>query len=351
MRVAIDARGLSERNTSNRTYWAELVAALGRRSDVELSLISNSPLAPEDIPDNARAVVAETPNRWFSLVTLPKLALAEGAEVVHVQYTVSPLHRLPVVTMVHDVSYFIEPSWFGAKDRVILQRTVPAACRRAARVVVPSETCRKELLRFIPVTQEKVMVTLEGTPTALLREEKDSAADMAVRHFVKGAPFVLLVGGAAPRKNLKGAIEAVRLAREAMPDLRLLVTGRLAEKPSEPWVASPGPLPEPLLAAAYRTAYALLHPSLHEGFGLTLLEAMGFGLPVVASNRGSIPEIAGEAASLSDPLDAHGLADGLIRLGDPSLRENMVAKGRARAAQFTWDQTAEQTIAAYRAAV
>ena len=342
MRVAIDARSLAERNTSNRTYWSELVAALGRRTDLELLLLSNHPVDASDVPPNGRAVVVASPSRWFSLVTLPRLAREHAADVVHVQYSVSPFLRTPTVTTIHDVSYFVEPSWFGAKDRAILTRSVPAACRRAARVLAPSATCREEILAYVDVPPETVVVTREGTPRRLV----GLGGGMAP---IEG-PYALLVGGASPRKNLAGAISAVRAARRAMPDLRLLVTGPLPRAPEEAWVVAPGPLPEPELAAAYRGAHALLHPSLHEGFGLTLLEAMALGCPVVASDRGAIPEVAGDAALTFDARDAEGMGDALVRLLNPVEREGLVERGRVRAAAFTWDACAEATVAAYREA-
>ena len=348
MRVAIDARSLAERYTSNRTYWSELVAALDQSPGIELLLLSNVPLPPEEVPTEAKLVVEPVPGRWFSLVTLPSLARKHGADVAHVQYTVSPLFLIPVVTTIHDVSFFVEPRWFGAKDRFLLQRTVPAACRRAARVLAVSETCRREILTHIPVPEEKVVVTLEGTPSRLLGIDPDRDALAAI---VGDRPYVLLVGGASPRKNLPTAIRAIRLARRTLPDLRLLVTGALPHPPAEDWVLAPGSLPEPTLAAAYRGARALLHPSLHEGFGLTILEAMALDCPVVASDRGAIPEVAGSDALLYDAHDAAGMAGGLVRLLDPGLRNDLIARGRERAGRFPWSETARDTASAYREAL
>ena len=351
LRVAIDARSLGERNTSNRTYWSELVNALGKVSGVEMLLVSNAPLALEDVPANGRVVVVPSPGRWFSLVTLPRVARELEANVVHVQYTVSPMFRTPVVTTIHDVSFFIEPSWFGLKDRLILQRSVPAACRRAAVVLAPSATCREEILAYVDVPPEKVRVTMEGTPRRLVSIGPSDVAEVSVMAMVKQNPFALLVGGGSPRKNLAGAISAVREARKTIPELHLLVTGHLDRQPSEPWVKNIGPLPEHLLAAAYRGAFALLHPSLHEGFGLTILEAMALGCPVIASDRGAIPEIAGEAAMLFDAMDAEGMAGALVDLLNPAKREEAVRLGLQRAREYTWDETARATVEAYRAAI
>jgi len=344
VRVAIDARSLSERATSNRTYWAELVAALGRRSDVELLLFSNAPIPAADIPANAKAIIAPSKGRWFSLVVLPALAHRYQADVVHVQYSVSPLFRTPVVTMVHDVSFLIEPSWFGWKDRTLLRFSVPRACRRAARVVVPSETCKRELLERISVAESKVIVTPLAVSTRLLQAVPDEGG---LKELVGNSPFVLLVGGGGPRKNLAAAVAAVGKAREGIADLKLVVTGGVDTALPE-WVIAPGPIAEGLLSAAYRGAHALLHPSFHEGFGLTVLEAMALGCPVITSDRGSIPEVAGGAALLYDVNDSAGMAAGILNLAGGELRAAQIAKGRARAAEFDWDRTATLTVEAYR---
>ena len=347
MRVALDARSLGERHTSNRTYWSELVHALGVQEDLELLLISNREIVSTEVPPNGRVIVEESGDRAFSLFTLPRLARSHGADVAHVQYTVSPLFRTPVVTTIHDVSYFIEPQWFGMKDRTILRRTVPAACRRAARVLAPSQTCREEILSFIDVDPVKVLVSLEGTPSRLTSIDPDREGLHAI---IGGAPYVLLVGGASPRKNLPGAISVVREARRTIPELNLLITGpRIAT--AEDWVLAPGPLPDSVLASAYREAHALLHPSLHEGFGLTLLEAMSFGCPVVASDRGAIPEIAGDAALLFDAFDAEGMVEALVGLFNPARRAEIVIKGIRLAASYTWAGTATATVASYREAI
>lgn len=349
MRIAIDARSLSEQATSNRTYWSELVAALGQRADVELLLLSNAPLPEKEAPANAKAIVQPASGRLFSLFVLPKLARQHGADVVHVQYTVSPFFRTPVVTMVHDVSFLIEPTWFSRKDRTLLRLSVPAACRRAKVVLTPSETCKRELLERIPVEEAKVSVTPLAVSRSLLATDPTSG-ERELATLTDGSPFALLVGGGSPRKNLYAAIAAVEKARESIPDLRLLVTGRV--EPTLPsWAITPGPVREEVLAAAYREAHVLLHPSLHEGFGLTILEAMALGCPVVTTDRGSLPEVAAGAALIYDADDAAGMAQGMVDLTNESVRVGQIEKGLVRARSFDWDRTAELTVQAYRKAI
>ena len=166
-----------------------------------------------------------------------------------------------------------------------------------------------------------------------------------------------------PRKNIPRLIEAFAQVRRAYPALRLVVAGGAGA--DEPVVRAavarhdlaaavdfPGVLPERLLQASYRDALALAYPSLYEGFGLPLLEAMSVGTPVIAAQVSSLPEVAGDAALLVDPFDVDALAGALEQVaGDEALRADLAARGYRRVRRFSWERAAQETLAVYREAL
>jgi len=175
-------------------------------------------------------------------------------------------------------------------------------------------------------------------------------------------PFLLLVGGMNPRKNWRLAIESVLHARSVVPvPIDLVITGPmqgdlaefrrvLSTASADSWVHYLGPVDSEVLSQLYRTAFALIHPSLHEGFGLTILEAFSYGLPVVASCAGSIPEVAGDAAILVEDWLPASWSQAIASLFHAHTREAIITKGYERVHLFSWDETAQLTAIAYRSA-
>jgi len=354
MRIAIDARCLNERATSNYAYWHGLVCGLITElencPDAELLLLSNRPLDTSGLPTGPYSthVVPSRSDRWWSLVTLPKMAQALGANVTHVQYFVSPRFRSPVVTTVHDVSFFIEPRWFRFRHRFLLQRTVPASCARASAVITVSETSKDEIVRFTGVGRERVRVVYNGIDPSL--RPVPSA---------KVAPSVLSVGVLNPRKNWRLALAATALARRKLPDLTLTLVGRNSEAPGAlqdalrgtegagGWVTNLGEQQQEKMASLYSSARLLVHPSLHEGFGLTPIEAMACRTPVLASTAGAIPEITAGFARLLPPDDPQAWADAIVDLIQRPPTAEQLDRAQAHAMSFTWQRAARQTLDVY----
>ncbi len=347
--VALDARLASRTMTGDTSYWRGLIGGLARlESETVFLLFSNAP-RPPGIPETARVRWIQTApagDRWWSLVRFPLAARRAGARALHTQYFLSPLVGRHGVTTVHDVSFFIGPQWFGLKDRLLLQSQVPASVRRAARVLTVSETSRQEIERAIPAARGKTVVT----PNAL-REGFERPDDATARRLVASLgveePYLLTVGTRWPRKNTALAIEAAARAGR-----RLVVTGK-------PWgdAEAAGPLytgyvDDAHLAALYARAALYLAPAFHEGFGIPLLEAFASGCPVVCSNGGALPEVAGGAAEVVptfDPTDWAERIEGL--LVDSGKVGSMRERGYERVKAFDWLATARLTEQAYREAM
>ena len=286
MRVGIDARLLTGAYTGDRTYWRGLLKALGELlspADHRLVLFSTRPIPEGALPQSPlhEPVVAPARSeRLWSLFRLPKLAREHHCDLVHTQYTVSPLFTVPTVTTVHDISFLIEPRWFPLKDRILLRLTVPASCRRAKRVLTVSETSREDIIAMLGLLPDKVIATPNGLPEGFYPIPKSEAQAWVRENYGVEPPFALAVGVLQPRKNWQLAIEAVYLAREEYElPMTLVLTGKAgwarrelarAKQTFAPdgWLIETGYVPDEHLVWLYNAAEMVLYPSFYEGFGL-----------------------------------------------------------------------------------
>jgi glycosyltransferase involved in cell wall biosynthesis len=271
---------------------------------------------------------------------LPRLAAQRGVDIVHSLGSTAPLRgRFKRITTIHDLHYKLVPeAHFGVRG-LGMRVLVPAAVRRSHRLLVDAGSTRDDLLEHLHVDPAKIDVV----PLAVRIPDR-------VERRPEG--FVLCVGAKRPHKNVVAVIEAIA-GMDAKP--KLVVTGYrspyeavLRERAAavgvelelSEWVDD--------LDDLYARASVVAVPSLYEGFGLPVLEAMARGVPVVSSNRASLPEVAGDAALLVDPTDIAALRAAIEgALADPG---PLSEKGRRRAEQFTWARTAELTVEAYRRA-
>jgi glycosyltransferase involved in cell wall biosynthesis len=349
LRIAIDGSVLTGRFTGDRTYWSCLTAALGELGADDTYLLYTPERPSVSLPGVDVRLLPGRNRRWWSLVRLPLAVRRDGAHLLHVQYTVSPLASLPAVTTVHDVSFLIEPSWFRPKDRLLLRLSVPASMRRAKRVITVSEASRRDILALTGLPPEKVAVTPLAPPPGF--SPVSGAAHIVEQRLGLKQPYVLVVGTMQPRKNQGLAIRAFAEARQAASFPHVLaVAGK------EGWgrqeaecdaVQLLGYVPDDLLPALYSAADALLFPSLYEGFGLPVLEAMACGCPVVCSDRGALPEVAGDAALVLPPEPGRWRDALMEMLAAPDRREELRRRGLDRAKMFTWRETARRTSEVY----
>lgn len=262
----------------------------------------------------------------------------------------------PVAVTIHDVVplLFRDMRWRRWMLRRQVEGRFRAIARRADLVLTNSQFTASELTRVLGVPPARIRVTLLGADD--LGSSPDPVGDAALlqRLGLEGRPFFLAVGADEPRKNLDRLREAFAAVSAHRPDAALVLCGpghELAERAAaagQGRVVCPGYVDDRDLAALYRGAVGLVFPSLYEGFGLPVLEAMAAGTPVVCSTAASLPEVAGDAALLVDPTDTGGLAAAMRRLlAEPALRADLVARGRRRAAAFRWDDTARATLAAF----
>ena len=263
---------------------------------------------------------------WWYPVVLSRL----HADVLHCTTYYGPLRpSAPTVVTVHDLAVLRHPGAFGRWTQLYVPRVVPHVVRAAQRVIAVSEFTAGEVERLLRVPRERIRVIANGVEAAFTPEGPRAAGD-----------YVLAVGTLEPRKNLARAIDA---AKRLGVELRVAgERGWGAVDVGDANVTWVGRVDDAELARLYRGARCLVYPSLYEGFGIPILEAMACGTPVVTSRGGATEEVAGGAAVLVDPLDAEDIAAGIERAG-AELRE----AGLARARAFTWEETAEQTRHVY----
>ena len=364
MRIGIDAHHINGKPQGSRTYLLALIKALSRLS-LELVVYSFRPeetsalLAAHHLAH--RRVFPGSARIRLPLV-VPVLALRDRLSVLHSQYAAPPFSFVPDVVTIHDILFETHPDLFeGAfSDRSVA--LIRRSARRAAIVLTVSEFSRSALVERYRLSPAKVIVTPNGVDRDAFRPMGAEPPGIRERYRLDG-PFVLSVGRIEPRKNLPRLIRAFSRARGRLGSgIRLVIAGQEdfrsrevfqeAERQTEGSVLFLGAVPDPDLPALYNLAEALTYPSLVEGFGIPVLEAMACGTPVLASPRGALPEVGGDAVLWADPEDEEALSDGIERiLTDSELRGRLRAAGPARAARFDWNETARRTLEAYGRAV
>ncbi len=364
IRVALDAHVVGRRQTGNETYVVNLGSALAARSDVDTIAYVDAGTRWPDGLTAPRLRSLRIASRALRIpVELPYRARTDRADVLHVQYVRPPIVRMPVVTAIHDVSFEDLPGLFSRPTTARLRMSIRLSAKHSAAVVTLSEFTKARLLHHYDLDPDKVIVAPAGVSGRWKRLPSAEATDR-LRGLELPARFVLAVGNLHPRKNIPRLIRSVdHLRRSGLDDVGLVVAGQpgwradevndaIASVRGEDWVRLTGYVTDSVLEALYNAALVVAYPSLYEGFGLPVAEALAIGAIVVASDSTSIPEVAGDAAVLIDPTDDDALSAGLERAAtDTSLRERLAAAGPRRAATLTWAACAEATVSAYRYAL
>jgi len=271
-------------------------------------------------------------------------------------------HTTRTILTVHDLSFVRAPESASPRLKAYLDAVVPRSVRRADHVLADSQATKNDLAELYGTPVDKITVLLSGVD-AHFHPVTDAIARKAVRerYSLGSWPFLFTVGTVQPRKNYARLCQALARLHELFPDLHLVIAG------GRGWLEGPiyqavdhlglrehvhfiGFAADADLPVLYSMAEAVPYVSLYEGFGIPVLEAMACGAPVVASNGSSIPEVAGDAALLVDPLNVEAIADALRQvLESPTLRASLVEKGRAQVAHFTWENAARTLVKTYQA--
>jgi glycosyltransferase involved in cell wall biosynthesis len=365
MKIAIDAHMLGDQEGGNETYVTGILKgfeqlSLGKQAEITALYNPNYKILAADKSKILTSRYTTHNNFHRLFVETAYICRNLQIDLLHATYNVSPFIRLPYVVTVHDVIFRLYPQYFSPRVRLLLTTLMPVSMWRARIVITVSETSKRDIIQFYPFTRNKIVVTHEaGGPIVNVQGEPT-----VVDKYTQGKEFILTVGTVQPRKNIARLVQAYIILRQLqITTARLVIVGRSQWQGSEIQQIAAGSmyshdiiftgyLDDAAVAALYQACAVFIYPSLYEGFGLPLLEAMSFGAPVITSNTSSLPEVAGDAALLIDPLSIEQITDALKRiLTDPNLSENLRMCGRKRASQFTWQRTALETLEAYKLAL
>jgi glycosyltransferase involved in cell wall biosynthesis len=366
LRIGVDIRPFYEPLTGVGWYLYYLLHELAKHEDVELFLFGDArvtgdgPFLHADLPTTAHLCTFDLRGQSLSRFSRPLTAaayvlwmqLADCDVFFGANYFLPRLHgavaRRRVVT-VHDLTYKRFPELLQKETLENLDRQMQREVAVADAIVCVSESTRRDLLRYYDADPARVFAILSGLGTPAVAETFDGLPSR----------YILFVSTIEPRKNLDTLIDAYeRLRDSGAYDGSLVVVGRIGWKAESlvPRLRGRGILhldyvPAPQLATIYERAEAFVFPSIYEGFGFPLLEAMARGVPTIAAHSSSLPEIGGDAALYFEPLDAGALTAQLTRvLSDSELRASLATRGREQAARFRWEDAAAETLNVLRRA-
>lgn len=359
MKITLDATALLSRPFGIGQYAANLVAALAHaNAGDDYTLLyqcvrdAGRDFQPPQDPRFRRRLLRlplAAADLVFGTGGMKGDAACGKPDVYHAMRNFLPrFSRAKSVWTCYDVSFKVEPEWFTPETARGLDERARTCLDRADHVIAISRHTKEDIVRLYGYPADRVTSILLGA----------SASSLAATDLPRGIPrpYILFVGTLEPRKNVARLVHA--FSSLDLPHALVLAGAKgwrcddvfhaIESSPRRSRIVWLDYVAPPLLGALYRNAEIFIYPSLYEGFGIPLLEAMTHGCPVITTRLSSLPEVAGDAALYADPMDESEMA-GKIRMlaSDRSLRDDFSARGRARAAAFTWDETARRTIDIY----
>ncbi|QQG50080.1 MAG: glycosyltransferase family 4 protein [Candidatus Berkelbacteria bacterium] len=354
MTIGIDAsRAVKQIRTGVEQYSWEVIQQL-LRLDKTNKFILYAPHNPRDpFPLGSRAewcIIKQ--RRLWSQIGLARELKKSPPDVLFVPSHVIPFaSRVPAVVTIHDTAYKYFPGSYSYAERNYLNFTTAVSIRRAKRVIVPSTSTKRDVIKEYPESQNKIVVIPHGVDHVTFNP--DIKADRPIKD-----PYVFFVGRIEDKKNVRLLVEAFALLAKERKNIRLVLAGsngygfervqqtiRALPKPVRDLILQPGYIPRYDLTRYLKHAHAFAFPSIYEGFGMPMLEAMAIGTPVVCADGSSLPEVAGDAAVLLPPNNPLAWAAALSRIiNQPKVADELRRKGFKQAAKFTWEKTGQETL-------
>ena len=365
-RIGIDARKLTHFGIGS--YIRNLLEAIGRSPEslpyrFRIYVHSQDRGSVPELPAHFEIVAEDSPS--YSVAELTRFAwrlMRDRLDLFHAtHYVIPPLARARAVVTIHDIIHVLYPQFLPNRAALFYARVmIGRALRRADRIITVSYNSKRDLVDYFGIPPARIDVIYNGVAgrfhAGVARAERDRVA----AKYGLTRPYLLFLGGEKPHKNVRNVLRGFSEARRdralphalvlagPMPKNRSRVEALIAALDLGSRVFRPGVVPEEDLPGLFCGADAFLYPTLYEGFGLPVVEAMACGVPVLTSSTSALQEIAGGYAYLVDPMDVDAIARGIADLAtDPARRAELIELGKRRAAEFSWDRAAQQTLRVY----
>jgi glycosyltransferase involved in cell wall biosynthesis len=369
-RVGIDARKLTDFGIGS--YVRNLLEAIARRPEARAYLfrvyVRGADLsAVPALPENFQVVQDDSPG--YSVSELTRFAwrlLRDRLDLFHAtHYVIPPLARARAVVTIHDIIHVLYPQFLPNRAALVYARVmIRRALKRADRILTVSYNSKRDLVDYFGIPPARIEVVYNGVADRFRPEAAHADRDRVAGKYGLPRPYLLFLGGEKPHKNVRNVLRAFAEARREkalphalvlagpMPKNRSRVEALISALDLDQRVVRPGVVPEEDLPGLFAGADAFIYPTLYEGFGLPVIEAMACGVPVLTSSTSALQEIAGGYAYLVDPMDVDAIAHGIVDLAtDPKRRQEFAELGKRRARDFSWDRAAEETLRIYAEAL
>lgn len=361
--IGIDGHVLGDKSGGNETYYRNLIENLDKDLQKEIILFVNKEADISALDFRGKVVRFKSHNAFVrNFIEMPYLAWKYKLKCLHMQYFIPFVRPCPVVATIHDISFEHFDDIFTKKEMFIQKKLIPYAARKSKKVLTVSEFSKKDICECYGCDPDKVVVTYNGKSSAFKKFELSEEQRNTLREkFGLPEEYILYVGNIQPRKNLKRLLQAyVKYAVQDKNAKPLVIVGKKAwmydsifeeikQNHLEDRVYFTGYVEEVDLVRLYNDALFFIYPSIFEGFGLPVLEAMACGTPVITSDITSIPEVAGDACYMVNPFEVDEIYKALeLFAGNDELRQEYGRKGLEQAGKFDWKITAKQTEKVYK---
>ncbi|MBD3414374.1 MAG: glycosyltransferase [Candidatus Aminicenantes bacterium] len=369
MRIGIDAHAAERDGSGNCTYIRNLIQSLirldGRNQYILYAINSQHPFY-QTLQTKKQVQIKQPP---FQVLKNPLLRIPlwlgfqtfkDKLDILHVQYIAPPFYKGQLVTTIHDLGFLHVPETFSMWEAFRSKILIRITARRSDKIITGSQYSKQDIIRSYCIPHSQVKVIPLGISSHSAPPTNSSETQKILRKYRIQSLYLLSVGRLNPRKNLSALVKAFSLLKEKinLPH-KLVITGSqdfnsqkvirtIKKTPYSRDVLFTGLVSDQELWGLYKNADIFVYPSLFEGVGLPVLEAMSLGLPVVTSNSSSLKETAGDAAILINPSDPQEISQAIERLiTDPALKNTYAEKGKQHSNKFSWSSTARQTLKTY----